>query len=149
MTPLTIDPTKTPVQQVFAIIRTVLQRMRKMAGAWSLLGAAMGLNCEALFEGNRIALLANILAWMIVMSVTGAMVSLFGGRPLDSWVGAGLGGLIATVAGLQLMPGESSSLMQINFAALVGALVAATCWPWVRIVAMLYTRLRRGLLSAH
>jgi hypothetical protein len=131
-----------------AFVRFILGRMRAMASAWMVLGVAIGLNCEALLERNAIGVAANMLAWMIVMGLTGTIMSLFGGRPMDSWVGAALGALIALATGMQLMPGQASFHMQINFCALIGAIVAATCWPWVRVFAFVFGRVREMLASA-
>ncbi len=128
--------------------RSLLQRMRAMAGGWALLGAVMGLNCEALPQGDGIALVANILAWMIVMSVMGTLLSLFGGRPVDSWLGAGLGFIITGATVLLSSADQASLHMQLNFGALLGALVAATGWPWVRMSIAVTRRVRSMLASA-
>jgi hypothetical protein len=137
------------VLQRFSITaRAVFRRMRAMAGAWALLGLVMGLNCEHLFEFNTIALVANTIAWIMVMSLTGVLVSLFGGRPIDSWIGAATGATIAAFAVLRSTSDFASLSLQINFGALIGALVAATCWPWVRMILLFSGHVRRMLASA-
>lgn len=122
--------------------RSVLSRMRAMGAAWALLGVVIGLNSPALVEWNAISFVANIIAWMIVMGLTGTMVSLFGGRPVDSWIGAAVGAVISGVVGFPTTTEIAPLMMQINFGALMGALVAATCWPWVRVILHVSARVR-------
>jgi hypothetical protein len=137
------------VHRITRFMRFAFRRMCAMAGVWTLLGTVMGLNCEQLLRGDRIGLVANVLAWMIVMCFMGALLSLFGGRPVDSWVGAGFGAIIVAAVGVQLPVADASTHMQINFGALLGALVAATCWPWVRMIIAVTLRVRSMLVSAH
>ncbi|MHB0960830.1 MAG: hypothetical protein ACYC0X_33105 [Pirellulaceae bacterium] len=138
-----------PIRRITSVMRVAFRRMCAMAGAWSLLGVAMGLNCEQLVQGDRIGLVANIVAWIIVMSFTGALVSLLGGRPIDSFVGAGLGAIIITAISIELPAVVASRHMQVNFGALLGALVAVTLCPWIRMVIFVSVRVRSMLASAN
>lgn len=133
---------------LWGFARFALRRMSALAGAWALLGALMGLNCEALWRGDTISVAANVVAWSIVMGITGAIMSAFGGRPLSCWVGAAGGFLIAVIAGIRMPELGSSIQMQLNFGALVGAIVAATCWPWIRLTIAVAQRVRTLLASA-
>ena len=108
----------------------VIRRMLALGMTWALLGALIGGNCDALVRGDRIGVFCSVVAWMIVMAIAGAMLSLFGGRPRGAVIGAGIGFTIAM--GACLATGIISQ-MHLNIGILVGAIIAATLYPWIRM----------------
>lgn len=102
-----------------------------MAGAWLAVGAVVGA-CNGLHLGGRAPMMAGqIVAGMIVYPCLGALLALIADSAVESLAGATFGLLVGAVAlGLG---GRWPHFDHLAFTTTVGALIGATCLPWVRL----------------
>ena len=115
-------------------------RMVALGTTWAILGALIGVNCPAVLRGDRLGLLCSVISWAIVMAFTGALLAPFGGRPKGAVLGAGIG--LAIAASVCLASGIVNQTL-LNIGILIGAIVAATLYPWIRMYVYLITQLWR------
>ena len=113
-----------------------------MVAAWVVLGAVLGTITGLHFGGGAIGLLSHVIAGTIVFSVLGLILAPFTGRAKESLVGGMCGCLVGLASGP--FRGTLSAAEAVNLSLIIGGLVGATCWPWVRVVTMT----RSGLVAA-
>ncbi len=113
-----------------------------MVSAWVVLGGVLGTITGLHVGGGAIGLVSHVIAGTIVLGVLGLILAPFSGRAKESLVG----GLCGCLVGLASGPirGSLSAAEAVNLAVIIGGLVGATCWPWVRIV----TAAGSGLVAA-
>ena len=122
--------------------RRVLRRVVSMVTAWIVLGAVLGTITGLHFGGGAIGLLSHVIAGIMVFSVLGLILAPFTGRARESLVGGTCGCLVGLMSGPirgSLAPAEA-----VNLSLVIGGLVGATCWPWVRVI----TATGSGLVAA-
>lgn len=110
----------------------IVGRMARMTVAWWALGAFLGFNMAIHAGGGVVGIIAQMIAGMIVLSVLGMLLGLAVDRARESILGGAFGamvGILGETCRGGLVQGEAVSLCII-----IGALIGATCWPWVRIV---------------
>ncbi len=110
----------------------IVGRMARMTVAWLALGAFLGFNMAIHAGGGVVGIIAQMIAGMIVLSVLGMLLGLAADRARESIIGGAFGAMVGflgeTCRG-GLVQGEAVSLCII-----IGALIGATCWPWVLVV---------------
>jgi hypothetical protein len=100
-----------------------------------LIGASNGLHCG----GAQIDIAAHATAGMILMPAVGAFLGLIGSTARESLLGGVCGGLVVVVGGA--FDRALCSYEALSLCLLLGALVGATGWPWVRIITQVLSRL--------
>lgn len=110
----------------------IVRRMARMAIAWLALGAFLGFNM-AVYAGPGVArILAQMIAGMIVLSVLGMLLGLAADRGRESMIGGAFGAIVGILGGTY--HGVLAQADVVSLCIVIGALIGATCWPWVRIV---------------
>ena len=110
----------------------IVRRMAHMIVAWAALGAFLGFNMAFHAGGGGIALIAQMIAGMIVLSVLGMMLGLAADRGRESVIGGAFGAIVGIVGGSLHQVAAQGEV--ISLCIVIGALIGATCWPWVRVV---------------
>jgi hypothetical protein len=113
-----------------------------MVTAWVVLGAVLGTITGLHLGGGAIGLLSQVIAGIIVFSVLGLILALFTGRAKESLVGGTCGCVVGLMSGP--IRGTLSAAEAVNLCLVIGGLVGATCWPWVRVI----TATGSGLVAA-
>jgi len=126
------------------------RRITAMIRAWAILGAVVGIHTGWRLQGGLLATIAQTIAGIVVFSMVGLLLAAFTGRPNESLLGGAVGLLIGVVAvplGSNMPAGET-----VNLCLTMGALVGATCRPWIRgvvrlgsVIHTLSGRLRSGI----
>jgi hypothetical protein len=93
-----------------------------------ILGAVVGLHNGWRLHGDFIAIIAQALAGIVVFAVMGILLGLFANRARESLLGGAFGLLIGCIAHFACAIPQTEV---IDVCLLVGALVGATCWPWI------------------
>ena len=105
-----------------------------MVTAWVVLGSVLGTITGLHLGGGAIGLLAHVIAGTLVFAVLGLILAPFSGRAKETLVGGACGCLVGLASGP--IRGSLSAAEAVNLALVIGGLVGATCWPWVRVVTM-------------
>jgi hypothetical protein len=103
-----------------------------MIGVWTVLGILTGIVTALPFRGGVSEVFARAIAGALVYSLLGATLSLFASRAQESMVG----GLCGTAVGLGAQWVHPAPLAGevVSLCLTIGALVGATCWPWIRVL---------------
>jgi hypothetical protein len=110
----------------------IKKRVVGMAFAWLILGAAVGANAGLRLQAGAIAVAAQVTAGIIVFSLLGVLLGLFVARAEESMLGGLCGMLVGLASGSRENPAAQAEIA--NLCLVMGALVGATGWPWIRII---------------
>jgi tetrahydromethanopterin S-methyltransferase subunit C len=116
-----------------------------MAATWCLLGYLLG-TIEGIRHGGFIEILGFQTAGMLILGPFGAVLGLFTSEARQSVMGAAIGALVGMIAGY--FSGDFPLGKAVGPCLVTGGLLGATCWPWIRgiaVVAAVLTRTVRRL----
>jgi hypothetical protein len=114
------------------LVRSYAQRAAAFGTAWIVVGMVVGfLGRESIGHG-LVATISNMLAGGILLPILGIPTMFFGGRAWDALLGAATGGIAAGLAGLFSSQPPTAHLLSMGV--IMGALMANTAWPVVRMV---------------
>jgi hypothetical protein len=111
-----------------------------MAAAWCLLGAIAALNTCGSLQDGWLGLIAHLVANLVFGSVAGVLLGLVSSR----WRETVVGGLTGFVVACVLTEMNADDFLLRNAGLNAGALIAITCWPFIRAGNVL----RRALFSS-
>ena len=112
-------------------IQSLGQRAARMAGAWLAVGVVVGLCNGIHLGGHGVVIAGQVVAGMIVYPCLGAFLALIADTAVESLAAAAIGLLVGAIG--PVVGGRWPQFEQLALMTTVGALVGATCLPWLRL----------------
>jgi hypothetical protein len=144
MRPRTQNVIHAQVDKPSALLK-IVRRMAQMTIAWLALGAFLGFNMALHAGGGGAAIIAQMIAGMIVLSLLGMLLGLAVDRGRESIIGGAFGAIVGILGGSLHRVAAQGEV--ISLCIVIGALIGATCWPWVgvavKILSLAGSRVKR------
>jgi hypothetical protein len=121
----------------------IRRRMASMTSVWLFLGMVLGIHTGWRLHAGPVAIVSHAIAGSIVLAFLGIAISILADRWRESLIG-GLGGMLFGAVA-ELWNCATPAGQAVNMGLLIGALVGATCWPWITLAWKILHGIKSGL----